>query len=44
VSMGMMSVRQIVGLSNSRLSQFDQELYTRTFGEALKLREAELVQ
>lgn len=44
VHMGMMSVKQIVGLSNSRLSQLDRDLYTTTFGEALKLREAELVQ
>jgi len=44
VHMGMMSVKQIVGLSNSRLSELDRDLYTKTFGEALKLREAELVQ
>jgi hypothetical protein len=44
VSMGMMSVKQIVGLSNSRLSSIDIDRYTKAFGEALKLREAELIQ
>ena len=42
VNMGMMSVRQIVGLSNSSLSADDRLIYTEAFGEALKIREDEL--
>ena len=44
VNMGMMSVRQIVGTSNSRLSDVEKELYTKAFAQALKLREAQLTQ
>jgi hypothetical protein len=44
VDMGMMSVSQIVGLSNSRLGEQEKDVYTKVFGEALKLREAELAQ
>lgn len=43
VNMGMMSVKQIVSLSNSQLSLEERELYSKTFGEALKLREEELI-
>lgn len=42
VDMGMMSVRQIVGLSNARLLDVEKDVYTKVFGEALKAREAEL--
>jgi hypothetical protein len=38
-----MFVKQIVGLSNSRLSPEQQELYTTAFGQALQARENELV-
>ena len=44
VNMGMMSVRQIVGTSNSRLSDVEKELYTKAFAQALKLREEQLTQ
>ena len=42
VDMGMMSVKQIAGLSNSHLGEQEKDVYTKVFGEALKLREAEL--
>ena len=44
VDMGMMSVKQIAGLSNSHLGEQEKDVYTKVFGEALKLREAELAQ
>jgi len=43
VNNGSMLVKQIVGLSNSRLSQEQQELYTTAFSQALQARENELV-
>jgi hypothetical protein len=43
VNNGSMFVKQIVGLSNSRLSPEQQELYTTAFGQALQARENELV-
>jgi hypothetical protein len=43
VNNGSMFVKQIVGLSNSRLSSEQQELYTTAFGQALQARESELV-
>lgn len=42
VNMGMMSVRQIVGLHNARLTEEDRGVYTEAFAEALKIREEEL--
>lgn len=44
VSMGMMSVRQITGLSNKRLTEDQRDLYTKAFGQALKLRNEQLTQ
>jgi hypothetical protein len=43
VNNGSMFVKQIVGLSNSRLSPEQEELYTTAFGQALQARENELV-
>jgi hypothetical protein len=43
VNNGSMFVKQIVGLSNSRLSLEQQELYTTAFAQALQARESELV-
>jgi hypothetical protein len=43
VSNGLMSVKQIVGLSNTELTPEQQELYTTAFGMALQARESELV-
>lgn len=39
VSMGMMSVDQIAGLSNARLTEEQRESYTKVFGQALQQRE-----
>ena len=41
---GVMTVVQIVGICNARLSDAEQASYTKAFGEALKIRERELVQ
>ncbi len=38
VEMGMMSVSQIVGTSNQRLTQGQKDSYTEAFGKALKLQ------
>ena len=38
VEMGMMSVSQIVGTSNQRLTQEQKDSYTEAFGKALKLQ------
>jgi len=38
VEMGMMSVNQIVGTSNQRLTQEQKDSYTEAFGKALKLQ------
>lgn len=42
VDMGMMSVKQIVGLSNKRLEEEQKAQYTKAFGLALQSREATL--
>ena len=42
VDMGLMSVTQIAGVSNARLADEEKEMYTKAFGEALKLRESTL--
>lgn len=42
VSMGMMSVKQITGLSNKSLTLEEKELYTTAFGNALKQRNNQL--
>jgi hypothetical protein len=39
VSMGMMTVDQIAGISNARLSEEERESYTQVFGQALQQRE-----
>ena len=39
VSMGMMSVDQIAGISNARLTEEQRESYTKVFGQALQQRE-----
>ena len=39
VSNGMMSVNQIAGLSNARLTEEQRESYTKVFGQALQQRE-----
>ena len=39
VSMGMMTVDQIAGISNARLSEEERESYTKVFGQALRQRE-----
>jgi hypothetical protein len=38
VEMGMMSVSQIVGTSNQRLTQEQKDSYTEAFGKALQLQ------
>ena len=43
VENGLMSVKQIAGLSNARLSTEQDELYTTAFSQALQARENELV-
>jgi hypothetical protein len=43
VSMGMMSVDQIAGISNARLTEDQRESYTSVFGQALQEREKMLV-
>ena len=42
VDKGMMSVRQIVGTSNARLTEDQQDSYTKAFAQALKLQESRL--
>jgi hypothetical protein len=42
VDMGMMSVKQIVGTSNARLTSDQQDSYTKAFAQALKLQESRL--
>ena len=42
VDMGMMSVKQIVGISNARLTSDQQDSYTKAFSQALKLQESKL--
>ncbi len=39
VSMGMMTVDQIAGISNARLTEEQRESYTQVFGQALQQRE-----
>jgi hypothetical protein len=39
VSMGMMTVDQIAGVSNARLTDEQRESYTQVFGQALQQRE-----
>lgn len=41
---GVMTVVQIVGMCNARLSDTEKASYTKAFGEALKIRERELAQ
>jgi len=41
---GVMTVVQIVGMCNARLSDAEKDSYTKAFGEALKIRERELAQ
>jgi hypothetical protein len=40
--MGMMSVKQIAGISNARLTDEQRELYTTAFSQALTQRESAL--
>jgi len=42
VDKGMMSVKQIVGTSNARLTADQQDSYTKAFAQALKLQESRL--
>ena len=42
VDMGMMSVKQIAGVANQRLTEEQREAYTEAFHEALRLREKQL--
>ena len=42
VDMGMMSVKQIVGTCNARLTGDQQDSYTKAFAQALKLQESRL--
>lgn len=42
VDMGMMSVKQIAGISNQRLDEIQKAQYTKAFGLALQSREAAL--
>ena len=42
VDRGMMSVKQIVGTSNARLTDDQQDSYTKAFAQALKLQESRL--
>jgi hypothetical protein len=43
VSMGMMTVDQIAGISNAKLTEEQRESYTQVFGQALQQREKMLV-
>jgi len=43
VSMGVMNVKQIAGVSNQRLSQEEQDKYSDAFKQALQQREKQLV-
>jgi hypothetical protein len=43
VNMGMMTVKQIAGINNSRLTEEQRELYTTAFSQALNQRESALV-
>jgi len=42
VDMGLMSVKQIAGVANQRLTKEEREAYTEAFHEALRLREKQL--
>jgi hypothetical protein len=42
IDMGMMSVKQIVGTCNARLTGDQQDSYTKAFAQALKLQESKL--
>jgi hypothetical protein len=42
VNMGLMSVKQIVGMHNSRLTEADRDLYSAAFRQALQSREKQL--
>jgi hypothetical protein len=42
VNMGLMSVKQIVGMHNSRLTETDRDLYSAAFRQALQSREEQL--
>jgi hypothetical protein len=42
VDMGMLSVKQIVGMSNTRLTGEQQDSYTKAFAQALTLQESRL--
>jgi hypothetical protein len=42
VNMGRMSVKQIVGMHNSRLTEADRDLYSAAFGKALQAQEERL--
>jgi hypothetical protein len=42
VNMGLMSVKQIVGMHNSRLTEADRDLYSAAFRQALQSREEQL--
>ena len=42
VDKGMMSVKQIVGICNARLTSDQQDSYTKAFAQALKLQESRL--
>jgi hypothetical protein len=42
VNMGLMSVKQIVGMHNSRLTEADRDLYSAAFGKALQAQEERL--
>ena len=42
VNHGLMSVKQIAGVANARLTEEQRELYTTAFGKALHLREDQL--
>jgi hypothetical protein len=42
VDMGLMSVKQISGVANQRLTEDQREAYTEAFREALRIRESAL--
>jgi hypothetical protein len=42
VNNGLMSVKQIAGVCNSRLEDDERDLYTKAFAQALKVRDSEL--
>jgi len=42
VDMGLMSVKQIAGVANQRLTEEQREAYTEAFREALHIRESAL--